>query len=64
MIPWQDFLNLLERQAVHLAALKSHFAQDIFLTADTQIFATSIDNIDFQGKSKNIAGENTMMGDR
>lgn len=61
MIPWQEFLNLLEGQNVHLAAPKSHFAEDIYLCKDTPIFATSISPVQFSGKSPNIQGENKMM---
>ena len=41
VIPWQDLLILLEGEPVHLPALKTHYAQDILLTSDTPIFATS-----------------------
>lgn len=61
MIPWQEFLNLLEGQTVHLAAPKTHFAQDIMFTADTPIFSTSIEMVKFAGKSNLIQGENAMM---
>ena len=49
MIPWQEFLNLLEGQNVHLAAPKSHFEEDIYLCKDTPIFATSISPVQFNG---------------
>lgn len=61
MIPWSEFLNLLEGQTVHLAAPKTHFAQDILLSTDMPIFATSIEMIKFIGKSQYIQGENAMM---
>ena len=61
MIPWQEFLNLLEGQSVHLAAPKTHYARDILITDDVPIFATSIAPIMFAGKSANVEGENAMM---
>ena len=45
MISWQEFLNLLEGQNVHLAALKSHFAEDTYTCSDVTILATSISPI-------------------
>ena len=47
MIPWHDLLLLLEGQAVHLPAPKTHFARDIVLCDDTPIFATSKNEIVF-----------------
>ena len=41
VIPWSDFLNLLEGEAVHVPVPKTHFAEDALWTADTPIFATS-----------------------
>ena len=64
MIPWQEFLNLLEGQSVHLAAPKTHYARDILITDDVPIFATSIAPIMFSGKSSNVEGENAMMETR
>ena len=64
MIPWQEFLNLLEGQSVHLAAPKTHYARDILITDDVPIFATSIVPIMFSGKSANVEGENGMMETR
>ena len=62
MIPWPEFLNLLEGQTVHLATPKSHYAQDIVLLADIPVFSTSISMIKFSGsRSSNIEGENAMM---
>ena len=34
MIPWQEFLNLLEGQCFLLAAPKTHCARDILITDD------------------------------
>ena len=56
MIPWQEFLNLLECQSVHLAAPKTDYARDILVTDDVPIFATSIAPIMFSGKSANVEG--------
>ena len=62
MIAWQEFLNLLEGQTVHLATPKSHYAQDIILSSDIPVFATSISMIKFSGsRIANVKGENAMM---
>ena len=61
MIPWSEFLNLLEGQAVHLAAPKTHSVQDIILSGDIPIFATSIEMVQFVGKGYHVQGENAMM---
>ena len=45
LILWQDLLKLLKGDAVHVAALKTHFWKDIILDKDTPIFATSISRI-------------------
>lgn len=47
VIPWHDFLLLLEGDTVHLPAPKTHFAQDICLTNDVPIFATSSSEIKY-----------------
>ena len=41
LIPWSDFLNLLEGLPIHLPAPKTHFAEDILWEKKTPIFATS-----------------------
>ena len=64
MISWQEFLNLLEGQNVHLAAPKSHFAEDIYICSYVPILATSISPIRFVGRISNIEGENAMMDAR
>ena len=64
MIPWQEFLNLLEGQIVHLAAPKTYYARDILITDDVPIFAINITPIMFAGKSANVEGENAMMEER
>ena len=60
-ISWQEFLNLLERQSVYLAAPKTHYARNILITDDLSIFATNIAPIMFAGKIANVEGENVMM---
>ena len=45
LISWQDLLKPLEGDAVHTAALKTHFWKDIIMDKDTSIFATSISRI-------------------
>ena len=47
VIPWHDFLLLLEGDTVHLPAPKTPFAQDICLTNDVPIFATSSSEIKY-----------------
>lgn len=42
LIPWNNFLQLLEGAEVHLAAPKNHSPEDIKFNKDTPIFATSI----------------------
>ena len=64
MISWQEFLNLLEGQNVHLAAPKSHFADNIYVCSDAPILATSISPIQFVSCNLNIEGENAMMDAR
>ena len=64
IIPWSEFLNILEGQTVDLAAPKSHFAQDIILSGDIPIFPTSIEMVQFVGKSNHVQGKNTMMAAR
>ena len=41
IIPWHDFLLLLEGQLVHLPAPKTHYAKDLTFKSDTPIFATA-----------------------
>ena len=46
LISWQDLLKLLEGDAVHITAPKTHFYDmDIVMDKDTAIFATSISPI-------------------
>ena len=40
IIPWHDFLLMLEGHLVHLPAPKSHYAKDIVFNRDTPIFST------------------------
>ena len=64
MLPWQDFLNLLEGMEVHIPTPKTHYAEDIELETDIPFFATSIGPIQFSGKSVDADGENAMMATR
>ena len=41
LVPWHDFLLLLEGQTVHLPAPKTHFSKDITVKSDTPIFCTT-----------------------
>ena len=61
MILWQELLNLLEDQNVHLTAPKTQYARDILITDDVPIFATITAPIMLAGKSTNVEGENAMM---
>ena len=61
IIQWQDFLRLLEGDAVHFPAPKTHYAQDILLTADTPIFATSIRAITRYQNASMAQGETEMV---
>ena len=45
LIPWNNFLQLLEGAEVHLSAPKNHCPEDIIFNKDTPIFATSIGKI-------------------
>lgn len=45
IIPWHNLLLLLEGQTVHLAAPKSHYAQDIVFEKDVPIFCTGKDEL-------------------
>ena len=42
LIQWQDMLNLLEGETVKLPAPKNMFSEDVIITSDVAIFATSI----------------------
>ena len=64
MLPWREFVNLLEGMEVHIPTPKTHYAEDIELLADIPFFATSIGPILFTGKSSNPAGEDAMMATR
>ena len=64
MLPWQDFLNLLEGMEVHIPTPKTHYAEDIELHSDIPFFATSIGPIQFNGKSSDPSGEDAMMATR
>ena len=60
IISWFNFSNLLKRQTVHLAAAKAHFAQNIILSGDISIFATSIKIAQFVGKRDHVHMKNAM----
>ena len=64
MIPWSELLTILEGQTVHLVAPESHFAQDIILSGDIPIFATSLEIVQFVGKRNHVQGGNAMMAAR
>ncbi len=65
IMPWKDILLLLEGQALHLAAPKTSYAQDILFDKDTPIFATSKETIKFPGKYNTTDEiENEMMAVR
>ena len=40
---WQDLLKLLEGDAVHIAAPKTHFSKDIVMDKDIPVFAGKFD---------------------
>ena len=64
MLPWQDFLNLLEGMELHIPTPKTHFAEDIQVVSDIPFFATSISAIEYTGRSADLNGENAMMACR
>ena len=45
VMPWMQFLNLLEGAPIHVAVPKNHFAQDVVWSAKTPIFATCLSPI-------------------
>ena len=49
LIPWHDLLLLLEGDTVKLPAPKNRFAEDIKITSDVAIFATSRKEVKFTG---------------
>lgn len=64
MLPWQDFLNMLEGMELHIPTPKTHYAEDIELVSDIPFFATSIGPVQYTGKSSDPAGEDAMMETR
>ena len=64
VIPWHDFLLLLEGETVHLAAPKTHYAQDITLAADVPIFGTSCSEIKFGSGRGDYVRETEVMAVR
>ena len=62
ILPWSDLLNLCEGFPVHIAAPKTHFAEDILWTSDTPIFCTAKSTIQkFYEEGELNVGETTMM---
>ena len=62
LIPWSNFLLLLEGHTVHLPAPKNHFSSDVCINKDTPIFATSLEPIKFVGRYNSTDDrENEMM---
>ena len=51
-------------QNVHVAATKSHSAEDIYNSSDVPTLVISIFPISFVGRSSNIEGEKAMMDSR
>ena len=43
LICWQDLLKLLEGDAVHIAAPKTHFSKDIVMDKDIPVLAGKFD---------------------
>ena len=64
IIPWSDFLLLLEGHIVHFAAPKTTYNQDIEFSKDTPIFATAKAPISFVKGSIIDDRETEMMGVR
>ena len=63
VIPWEQFLLLLEGDTVHFPVPKSFFKADIALKIDTPIFATSRTEITYKGGEESLQ-ENAMMQSR
>ena len=64
LIPWNNFLQLLEGAEVHLQAPKNHSPEDIKFSQDTPIFATSIAPIRKYQAGIVHEGETEMMTNR
>jgi hypothetical protein len=45
VITWQDLLQLLEGDKVHIPAPKSYYSKDIVFDSDSPVFATSINKL-------------------
>ena len=58
VIPWKDFLLLLEGDDLHFSAPKTTYSEDIYFDKDTPIFATADDCFK---KSQSASIENYMM---
>ena len=64
VIPWHDLLLLLEGENVRLPVPKTRFIQDILLSADTSLFATSSDKIKLIKSEIIVERETEMMAVR
>lgn len=64
IIPFHDFLLMLEGQMVHLPAPKTHYARDIVFDKDTPIFCTGKQPIIFIKNGVIDQRETDMMGIR
>ena len=63
LITWQNFLLLLEGEAVHLLSPKNHFAKDVCITTDVPLFATGKSEVTYIGKyNKTDDRETEMIG--
>lgn len=64
ILPWEQLLLLLEGETVKFQAPKNQYVQDVVLTHDTPIFATSRTDIEFKGGVLESKQENDMMATR
>ena len=66
LIPWGNFLLLLEGEKVSLPTAKNHTADDIHITTENDIpfFATAREKIEFSRFSANYEAETEMMDSR
>ena len=49
LIPWHDLLLLLEGETVKLPARNNMYCEDIVISADVAIFATSKSSVEHRG---------------
>ena len=45
ILPWHDFLNLLEGESIHVSSPKTHYTEDLLWTKTQPIFCTGISEI-------------------